>query len=45
MIYSFVNLESVRGGGVEGGRERKSQADSVLSMEPDMGLDITTPRS
>jgi len=26
-------------------REREFQADSMLSMEPDMGLDLTTLRS
>lgn len=25
------------------GRERESQADSVPNMEPDLGLDLTTP--
>ena len=35
----------------EGGREReregerKSQADSIFSVEPDVGLDLTTLRS
>jgi len=31
------------GGGAEGEGDRESQADSTLSMEPDMGLDLTTP--
>jgi len=31
------------GGGAEG--ERESQADCLLSAEPDAGLDPTTPRS
>ena len=29
----------------EGQRERKTQEDSPLSAEPDMGLDLTTLRS
>ena len=33
------------GGGAEGEGERESQADSPLSMEPDMGLDLTTLKS
>lgn len=31
------------GGGAE--RERESGADSLLSVEPGTGLDLTTPRS
>ena len=33
------------GGGAEGERERNSEADSLLSMEPDTGLDFTILRS
>ena len=33
------------GGGAEGKRERESQADSVLSVEPNTGLDPMTLRS
>ena len=32
------------GGGTEGEREKESQADSRLSMEPDMGLHLMTLR-
>ena len=32
-----------RGKGV--GRGKESQADSLLSNEPDLGLDLKTPRS
>ena len=35
--------EGATGGGAEG--ERESQADSLLSAEPDAGLDPTTLRS
>jgi len=39
--------ESEWRGGAEGEEvgERESQADSPLSMESDVGLNITTPRS
>jgi len=33
------------GGGVEGEGERESGADSMLSVEPNVGLDLTTLRS
>ena len=33
------------GQAAEGEGERESQADSVLSVEPEMGLDLTTLRS
>ena len=32
-------------GGAEGGTGRESQADSSLSVEPNLGLDLTTLRS
>ena len=32
-------------GGAEGEEERESQADSPLSVEPNVGLDLTTLRS
>ena len=31
------------GRGAEGEGERESQADSLLSMEPDIGLELMTP--
>ena len=34
-----------QGGGAEGEGERESQAESLLSVEPNMGLDPTTLRS
>lgn len=38
-------LERAQAEGVEGRGERETQADSVLSVEPDVGLNPTTPRS
>ena len=46
-IYLFL-LERARaraGGGAEGEGERKSQADPLLSVEPNVGLDHTSLRS
>ena len=41
-VFCFFR-ESVRAGGAEG--ERESQAGSMLSAEPDTGLDLMTLRS
>jgi len=38
-------LAREHGGGAESEGGRESQADSPLSMEPDMGPDLTTLRS
>ena len=38
-------LERAVGGGAEGQGERESQADSLLSMDPNVGLDHMTLRS
>ena len=35
----------VSGEGLGGGEERESQAGSMLSVEPNAGLDLTTVRS
>ena len=37
----FVYVERERASTSEGGAERESQADSILCMEPDVGLDCT----
>jgi len=42
-IYLFEReRKREQGGGAEGKGEREPQADSPLSMEPDMGLDSGT---
>jgi len=42
-IYLLFEKERVPGRGGEG-KERESEADSMLSAEPNAGLDPTTPR-
>lgn len=48
-IYIFVRErgreQASMAGKAEGEEERESQADSMLSTEPDLGLDLTTLRS
>ena len=41
-IIYFREGERALAGGAEGEGERESQADSALSVGPDVGLDLTT---
>ena len=44
-FFKTVYLEVELGGGTEGEGEKESPADSMLSIEPDAGLDSTILRS
>ena len=45
----YIEKENVRGAGAREGQrgegKRESEADSMLSMEAEAGLDLRTPRS
>ena len=45
LFVYFRERESMVGRGRGRGREKESQKDSLLSVEPNMGLDPTTLRS
>jgi len=44
-VHTCTSWERGRGGGRGKGRRREAQAVSPLSVEPDTGPDLTSPRS